>query len=104
MNYFIPPSLYFKLLTAHRKGEVKIPDDYKHLDWIKEDKLLEAEATGAGVIDKNSRTPRLKLFYNNKFELTTKGKTLFFRITWGLFIAAFGLIGAVISWAISYFT
>lgn len=91
------------MFTAYRKGEVKIPDDYKHLDWIKEDKLLEAEATGGGIIDKRSRTPRLKLFYSDKFKLTTKGKTLFFRITWGLSIAAFGLVGAVIGWAISFF-
>jgi len=103
MNYFIPPSLYFKLLTAYRKGEVKIPHDYKHLDWIKEEKLLEAEPTGAGILDKSSHIPRVRLFYKDKFELTTKGKTLFFRITWGLSLAAFGLAGAVITWAISYF-
>lgn len=99
MNYFIPPSLYFKLLTAYRKGSVKIPNDYKHLDWIDEDKLLKCQ-NSVVELDTSYYIDHFYIKRGDIYALTTVGKTLFFRISWGLVIALIGFIGS----AIAFFT
>lgn len=102
MNYFIPPSLYFKLLTAYRNGSVKISNDYQHLDWIDEDKLLKCQNSTI-ELDSDYYVDHFRTKRGDTYALTTVGKTLFFRVTWGLSIAAFSLVGALIGWAISCF-
>ncbi|SUM66737.1 hypothetical protein [Staphylococcus nepalensis] len=102
MNYFIPPSLYFKLLTAYRRGSVKVDETYKHFDLINEERLLENE-----IIDYNTEPvggyDLIMPTFSDEYKLTTKGKTLLFRINWAIFFCIIGVFGAVIGWCISLF-
>lgn len=101
MNYFIPPSLYFKLFTAYFRNGVKIDETYKHLDLIQEEKLLETEIIDYNL-EKVGQYDILMPTYSDTYKLTTKGKNLFIRINWGVFFSVIAVIAVVIGWIVAF--
>lgn len=101
MNHLIPISLYFKLRTAYRKGSVKIPTDYKHLDLIHQDKLLVND-----IIDYKSDSVDILVFmepvFSDEYKITTAGKNLLISINWRIFFVVFGLIITVLGWRLFF--
>ncbi|MFF5907867.1 hypothetical protein [Staphylococcus cohnii] len=100
MNYFIPPSLYFKLLVAYFRNGVKIKSSYKHLDLIHENELLETEIVDFDL-EKVGNLDFMMPTYSDTYTITTKGKTLLFRINWGIFFAVVAASTAVIGWIVA---
>ncbi|ARD75543.1 MULTISPECIES: hypothetical protein [Staphylococcus] len=101
MDYFMPPSLYFKLLKANFKDKIEINDNYKHLDLIEEDGLLEkTNILHTGVQTHENMTIFGKP-YAGKYRLTTKGKKWFLQSTLNIGYALCTLIGALIGWLLT---
>lgn len=102
MDYFIPPSLYFKLLTAYFRNGVKIKSSYKHLDLIEEEKLLETEIIDFNL-EKAGQFDFLMPTYSDIYKITTKGKTLFIRVNWAIFFTFVAVIAVLVGWAIAFY-
>lgn len=100
MNYFIPPSLYFKLFTAYFRNGVKIKPSYKHLDIIQEEDLLKNEIIDYNL-EKVGQFDFLNPVYSEIYEITTTGKKLFIRINWGLFVVFFTVISVMVGWILT---
>lgn len=101
LDYFIPPSLYFKLLKANFKDKIVIDDNYKHLDLIEEDGLLKQTNilhTGKQV---DGNTTIFGKPYAAKYRLTTKGKKWFLKSTFNIGYGLCVLIGTVIGWILT---
>ncbi|WP_435373860.1 hypothetical protein WKW47_03350 [Staphylococcus nepalensis] len=103
MDYFMPPSLYWKLFKAYFKGQITIDNEYKHLDLIDDDGLLE----NFDILHEGKRVENNMIIfgkpYAGKYRLTTYGKKTFLKTTKGLGYIFFTIIGVVIGWCISLF-
>ncbi|MFF5907870.1 hypothetical protein [Staphylococcus cohnii] len=101
MDYFLPPSLYLKLLKANFKNEIVISEKYKHLDLIAEDGLFEQ----TDVLYKGKQVDENMVVYGKpyaaRFRLTTKGKKWFLKATFNIGYAICTVIGAIIGWLLT---
>lgn len=97
LDYFMPPSLYIKLLIAYFRGKVLVKVEYRHLDLIKEDKLLK-KIRIKNTITTSENGFMVNGIYGAEYKLSTLGKKAFLKTTRGLGYAIFTFIGIVIGW------
>lgn len=97
----MPPSLYFKLLKANFKDKIVINNEYKHLDLIKEDGLLEKTNILYKGVKINENTTIFGKPYAGNYVLTTKGKKEFLKTTQGVGYAICTFVGVAIGWLLT---
>lgn len=101
LDYFMPLSLYWNLLKAYFKDDIIIYNEYKHLDLIEEDGLLEqTNSLNHGKRVEGNMTI-IGRSYAGKYVLTTKGKKAFLKTTQGVGFAVCTVIGVVIGWLLT---
>lgn len=100
MDYFIPPSLYIKLLIAYFRGKVLIKVKYKHLDLIKEDRLLK-KIRIKNTVTASEDGIMVKGVYGAEYKLSTSGKKAFLKTTRGIGYALSAFLGVVIGWTLN---